>query len=143
MPSQSEQPSSPRSGGHKRAASTEAESPRPAIVPRAEDVDELLCEIEKNHTMSSKSTVHCLLATFLQKKLQKELPVKGNPPELQDKIDKSKETEWETLSNKQAVKVWKGAEALKFKKKYPDRFIGSRFVVTNKQDEDGERVRSR
>lgn len=143
VPSQLEQPSSPRHGGHKRAASKEAESPRPAIVPRAEDVDELLCEVEKKHTVSSKSTVHCLLATFLQKKLQKELPVKGNPPELQEKIDKSKETEWETLSNKQAVKVWKGAEALKFKKKYPDRFIGSRFVVTNKQDEDGERVKSR
>ncbi len=136
-------PSSPRGGGHKRAASKEAESPRPANVPKADDVEELLCEIEKGNKTENRSAVHCLLATFLLKKQQKELPVKGNPPDLQERIDQSKGIEWETLSNKQAVKVWKGADALKFKNKYPDRFIGSRFVVTNKQDEDGERVKSR
>ena len=135
--------SSPRSGGHKRSASAEAESPRPTTVPKADGVEELFCEVDRNKGSKMKSTVHCLLATFLQKKQQKELPVKNNPPELQEKIDKSKEAEWETLSNKQAVKVWKGAEAKKFRERYPNRFIGSRFVVTNKQDEDGERVKSR
>ena len=114
-----------------------------AHAPKADDVEDLLCEVETVSKPEIRSTVHCLLATFLQKKQQKELPAKGNPPDLQEMVDQSKGVEWESLSNEQAFKVRNGAEAAKFNAKHPDRFIGSRFVVTKKQDEDGERVKSR
>ena len=42
-----------------------------------------------------------------------------------------------------ATRVHKGAEAQRIRDRYPDRFVGSRFVITNKVDEDGERVKAR
>ncbi|CAE7501713.1 GIP, partial [Symbiodinium pilosum] len=36
------------------------------------------------------------------------------------------------------TKYWQRAEAQRIRDRYPDRFVGSRFVITNKVDEDGE-----
>ena len=79
--------------------------------------------------------VEVLLAGFLQKRLQKELPVTGNPPELQDKVEEAKGTEWCTMQSKTAVCVHTGAAAERIRQKHPDRFVGSRFVVTSKPEE--------
>ena len=84
-----------------------------------------------------------LLAGFLQKRLQKEIRSTGNEPLLQAKVDTAKGEEWETMLSKAATRVHKGAEAQRIRDKYPDRFVGSRFVVTNKVDEDGEHVKAR
>ena len=41
------------------------------------------------------------------------------------------------------MRVWKGQQAADIRARHPDRFIGSRFVITNKCDEDGERIKAR
>ena len=50
----------------------------------------------------------------------------GNPSELQ------KGVEWCTMQSKPSVKVWTGADAERIRRERPDRFIGSRFVITDK-----------
>ena len=75
------------------------------------------------------------MASFIQKKLQKELPPSGNPVDLQERIDNAKITEWETLSGKNAVRVHTGLKARMFREKHSHRFIGSRFVITEKKEE--------
>ena len=92
---------------------------------------------------SSESLFEVLTASFLQKKLQKELPASNNPPELQKSIDEAKTIEWETLLGKNAIQVWTGAEAKRRATQFPDRFIGSRFVCTRKVDEEGSRTKAR
>ena len=125
--------SSPRMAGHKREASKEAVSQPSVSRPRLEDPDEeLLCQIDVAHD-DQKSIVECLMANFIQKKLQKELPPTGNPTELQDKIDKAKKTEWETLSGKNAVRILTGVRAKHAKEKQSHRFIGSRYVITERK----------
>lgn len=83
------------------------------------------------------------MANFLQKRAQKEIPATGNAPELQAKIDESKSVAWETLTGKQATRIWTGQKARDIRERFAHRFIGSRFVVINKKDEDGERIKSR
>ena len=139
--------SSPRASGHEREASKDAQeqtgsrqrttSPREACLT-CEEV--LAAELT---TEGPSSAVDVLLAAFLQKKMQKELPAVGNTPVLQEQIDKAKSVEWETLLGKNAIKIWRGAEAKKLLAKHPDRFIGSRFVCTHKVDEDGPRTKAR
>ena len=75
--------------------------------------------------------------------MQKELPPSGNEPTLQTQIDQSKATEWETLFNKGAVRVFTGKAAKTIQEKHHDRFIGSRFVIAEKNDEEGYRIKSR
>ena len=100
-------------------------------------VEVLSCE----HLYSSRA--EALMAAFLQKRMQKEIPPSGNDPELQARVDEAKRVEWDTVSGKQAVKVWTGAKAQDIKLKYGHRFVGSRFVITNKTDEDGSRIKAR
>ena len=126
----------------KREASTEADDGRPSTRPRTKSALSEGAEVVESLNVESVN-VEALTAAFLQKRLQKELPVVGNEPELQEKVDVSKGTEWETLEGKSAVFVWKGAKAAEIKRRFPHRFIGSRFVVTKKKDEEGERVKSR
>ena len=59
-------------------------------------------------------------------------PEGGNSAKLQHKINVAKTTEWETLTGKSAARVWTGAKAREILRKVPDRFVGSRFVDTNK-----------
>ena len=73
-----------------------------------------------------------MMASYLQKKTSKELPHSNNHPDLQSLIDESKRTEWNTIVDKQAVKIHYGKRAAKLLEAHPDRFIGSRFVITRK-----------
>ena len=139
---------SPRGSSSKREASNE--DARPAVRARvdssgvnpdsAEPTDVLSVEVTEDDPVRP---IEALMAAFLQKRAQKELPVGGHSPEIQNKIDESKRTEWETLLGKNAIKVWKGEKARQIREKHPDRFIGSRFVVVHKSDEDGDRIKSR
>ena len=67
----------------------------------------------------------------------------GNSPELQSQIDEAKVIEWDTIQSRVAVKVWTGSKAQEIRQKCGHRFIGGRFVVTNKTDEEGTRVKAR
>ena len=77
-----------------------------------------------------------LLANYLQKKSSKELPPVNNHPDLQSLIDESKRAEWNTILDKQAVKVHYGKRAAQILSQHSDRFIGSRFVITRKPAEE-------
>jgi hypothetical protein len=74
-----------------------------------------------------------LLADYLKKKMQKELPHSNNHPSLQAKVDAGKRDEWQTLLNKgNVVRLHYGRKAREIKEKFGHRFIGSRFVLTRK-----------
>ena len=158
---------SPRPAGRKRPASKELPDPPPPPTHRHVDregggsagvddfaessesrqmaeagSEELLAEVLScEHLYSSRA--EALMAAFLQKRMQKEIPPSGNHPELQARVDEAKRVAWDTVSGKQAVKVWTGAKAQDIKHKYSHRFVGSRFVITNKADEDGSRIKAR
>jgi hypothetical protein len=56
-------------------------------------------------------------------------------------VDHGKRIEWETLLAKDcAVRVHHGKRAQQIKKDYPDRFIGSRFVLTRKPIDEGQPI---
>eukprot|EP00435_Cladocopium_sp_Y103_P052219 s999_g16.t1 len=133
--------SSPRGDSSKREASADLDGQPQSVRPRTDDaVETLLCQAAEGKTVL---TIEALTAAFIQKKLQKEIPATGNDPSLQTKVDDSKSLEWETLLGKNAIRIWTGEKARAIRKHQADRFIGSRFVIVNKQDEEGERVKSR
>ena len=124
---------SPRGTSSKREASNDqidTESPQ-----RRRITETLVC--------SEEQPIEVMMAAFLQKKAQNELAASGNEPKLQGLIDEAKSTEWETLQGKSAIRVWTGAQAAEIKRKHASRFIGSRFVITEKDDEDGYRIKGR
>ena len=135
---------SPRGESSKREASQEPEDGPSGPRPRILSQEALFCEatlLSQEHLHNSH--VEQLMAAFLQKRAQKELPAQNNPPELQQRIDEAKTIEWDTVSGKGAVRVWTGAKADAIRDQFSHRFIGSRFVVTNKRDEEGERIKAR
>eukprot|EP00435_Cladocopium_sp_Y103_P030061 s1739_g7.t1 len=138
------QSSSPRGSSTKREASQEAD--RPSVRARLDSSDvaseQQVLSVEVAASDLTRP-IEVLMAGFLQKRAQKELTVGGHSPEVQQKIDESKTIEWETLMGKQAIKIWTGAKAKQIREKQGHRFIGSRFVVVNKSDEDGDRIKSR
>ena len=105
--------------------------------------DEALLVQQGSISVPTANQWEVLLAGFLQKQNSKEIKAFGNEESLQLEIDESKRGEWETLEGKTAVRVWKGAKAAAIRQKYGHRFIGSRFVVIRKTDEDGSRIKSR
>ena len=135
---------SPRGTGLKREASGDLTAQHESHRPRTDEtVSEALFIQASEYAHLYDSEVEALMAAFMQKRMQKELPPTGNPPEVQHDIDEAKSLEWETVRGKQAMRVWKGAKAKEILRKYPDRFIGSRFVITKKTDEDGTRTKAR
>jgi hypothetical protein len=84
--------------------------------------------------------IDVLIAAHVQKKATKELPHSGNTADLQKLVNESKAAEWSTILEKGAVKVHNGKKAQALKEKHPDRFIGSRFVITRKAVEEGVNV---
>ena len=133
-------PPSPRTESFKPEVSVSAEEPSSAR-PRLH-TDEALWLEEVPSYFQHGATIEVLMASFLQKRAQKEIPVSNNQPELQLQVDDAKHMEWETLAGKQAVRLWFGADADNIRRKHADRFIGSRFVVTNKKEDDTERIKS-
>eukprot|EP00435_Cladocopium_sp_Y103_P057771 s2526_g20.t1 len=131
--------SSPRGDSSKREASPLSDGDRPAVRARLGDAvsgefETLAAEIAQHSNMRP---VEVLIAAFLQKKAQKEMRPCGHDPVLQKRVDESKTIEWETLLGKNAIRIWKGKKAKEIREKQQHRFIGSRFVVVNKNDEDG------
>ena len=100
--------------------------------------EELLAsEIQELHELwKSGVSTEVLLADYLQKKMAKELPHSGNSPELQKKIDEAKLAEWNTITAKHAGRLVLGDEVFEVKKRLSHRIMGSRFVLTVKQEED-------
>ena len=133
--------SSPRGASSKREASADPATPRESTRAKVDGVAESLFS-EHDGTVPN-FTIEALTAAFIQKKLQKEIPAVGNEPDMQSKVEASKALEWETLLGKNAVRIWRGDKAKAIRRHQSDRFIGSRVVIINKQDEDGERVKSR
>ena len=78
------------------------------------------------------ANVEVLIASYLAKKLSKELAPTGNEPALQEAVDDSKRVEWDTLVEKGAIRFHYGKEAERIRKQHPSRFIGSRHVITRK-----------
>ena len=139
---------SPRGTSQKRSASETPPGVEPeARVARVESdsdealsVEALFCEVRDDQ---HNSHIEALMAAFLQKRTQKELPPTGNDATIQAKVDEAKALEWETVAGKQAVRVWTGAKAKEIRARHADRFVGSRFVIVNKTDEDGSRIKAR
>ena len=77
-----------------------------------------------------------LIAQHIQKRMQKELPHSNNAPWLQAQVNAAKTLEWNTLSEKEAVRLLSPAEAAWVKKKHAHRIMGSRFVLVKKPVED-------
>lgn len=77
-----------------------------------------------------------LVASYMQKKASKELPCTGNAPEVQKRIDEAKLLEWNTILSKNAARLIHGPEALEVRQRFKHRIMGSRYVITVKQEED-------
>ena len=89
-------------------------------------------------------SVEILIASFLQKKLQKELHHSNNPPQLQEKIDASKIVEWTTLRDeKKALQVTPPQQARRIRSCRPDRIMTGRFVIIEKHDDGDSKIKSR
>lgn len=84
-------------------------------------------------------SVEVFMLSYLQKK-SKELNHSHNEPALQEQVDDSKVTEWQTLVSKGAVKVISGRQAEHTKEKFSHRFIGSRFVIVRKGAVEGQQI---
>ena len=85
----------------------------------------------------SDEPIEQLIANYLQKQTTNELHHSHNEPALQEMINDSKLTEWGTLVDKNAVQVHYGSKARRLKEQYPQRFIGSKMVITRKPLEEG------
>ena len=77
-----------------------------------------------------------LIAQHIQKRMQKELPHSNNAPWLQAQVDASKTVEWNTLTDKHAVRLLSPAESAWVRKHKSSRIMGSRFVIVKKAMED-------
>eukprot|EP00435_Cladocopium_sp_Y103_P054627 s220_g17.t2 len=112
----------------------------PTSRPRVESASEVLSVECLN---DANLDVEVLIADYIQKKLQKELPHSNNYPALQAKVNAGKSAEWQTLLNKQdVVRVHYGKKAREIKSKFGHRFIGSRFVLTRKAVDDETQIDS-
>lgn len=85
-----------------------------------------------------------LVASYLQKKASKEIKGTGNEVDLQRKIDEAKLLEWNTILSKNAARLVLGPEALDVRSKLAHRIMGSRYVITVKQEDDAPaRIKAR
>lgn len=80
--------------------------------------------------------VEQLVVNYMQKKTSHELPHSNNEPHLQEMIQDSKLTEWNTIRNKGAIRIHVGKKARQIKQQQAHRFIGSRFVIARKPTEE-------
>eukprot|EP00435_Cladocopium_sp_Y103_P003701 s6229_g1.t1 len=117
----------------------EAGEPAPARPRISEVLSVVECEDLCHHLQHD--TYEVLIAEYLKKKMSKELHHSNHPDGLQQMVDEGKRAEWETILSKQnAVRIHYGKKAAQIKRDHPDRFIGSRFVLTRKPLEEGAEV---
>lgn len=121
----------PMSTSQKRTLEAESSELEPASSrPRVETP---VSEILSAELMNGPIDIDVLIADYLQKKMEKELPHSNNDPPRQRMIDSGKAAEWKTLSEKPNVlKIHYGQAAKKIRAESSHRFIGSRFVITRK-----------
>ena len=108
-------------------------------VEQSEEVLSVQQVLDLNEDWSNCDSIEVFMLSYLQKK-SKELNHSYNEPALQEQIDDSKVTEWQTLISKGAVKVLSGRQAEHIKEKFSHRFIGSRFVIVRKGAEEGQQI---
>ena len=100
------------------------------------------CQTEESHELweafqqTDEFSVEVLITQYYNKRAQKEIPVSNNEPLLQARVDQAKVSEWQTLIDKQAVRVIPPKEANWIRQHQPDRIMGSRYVVVKKPEED-------
>ena len=134
MPEDESMPSS-----HKRSldASPGELEPATSRVRTASPVSEIL-SVE---LLEGPLDIEVLIADYLQKKMEKELPHSNNEVSLQRMIDSGKSAEWKTMTEKPNVlKIHYGQLAKKIRSEAAHRFIGSRFVITRKALEEGQDI---
>ena len=120
------------------APNEEEPSEPPSTKPRTNE-DEVMY-IEELTAETWEQGIEAMVAAHIQKKQCKEIPPVGNDPELQALVDESKIAEWGTLGEKFAVKIHYGRKAAEIRRKFADRFIGSRFVIIRKAAEEGRSI---
>ena len=131
------QEDSPRGTATKREADAgDMPDASPTSRPRLHtDLDpdaSLMCTpVEPNQ--KEVPTFSCYMASFLQKRCQKEIPPSGNEHQLQAEVDAAKTTEWETLIGKGAFQVWTGKKAAQIKREHADRFNRQSFCHRRKE----------
>ena len=129
--------------GTKRSHSPENPSSQASKSQRTE-TDETCLLADSVSEFGPAESAEVLIASFLQKKMQKELHHSKNPPELQERIDASKTTEWTTLRDeKQAFRVIAPREAQRIREQKPDRIMTSRFVIIEKHEDGESKIKSR
>ena len=125
--------------GTKRPHSRASSSDPPEKSQKTED-DCLLAENEE----AQPKCWEVLMAGFLKKQMQKELHHSNNPPLLQEKVDEAKTCEWMTLRDeKEALRVIPPRAANEIRKQKPDRIMTSRFVITEKQEDELSKIKAR
>ena len=130
------------SHGTKRSLSPEAQASAPSKHLRTDEDECLMSELVQENGPAP--CVEVLIASFLQKKMQKELHHSNNPFMLQEQVDLSKTTEWTTLRDeKQAIRVIPPNEAKKVRSRKPDRIMTSRFVIVEKHEDGNSKIKSR
>lgn len=145
---------SPESASAEPAASRlRTASPAPAEVTNTTSPETGAAKVDCMHEALSVEQVHelvelwdetadveVLIASYLAKKMSKELPPTGNAPTLQEAVDDSKRVEWDTLIEKGAIRFHFGKDAERIGKNHPNRFIGSRHVITRKPAQENGQV---
>ena len=131
-----------QSRGVKREASSEppaANLPKRAApsssadsFPMGEDDALLVQHFESLLVSVDEASIEALVAAHFQKRQSKELPATGNPAELQYQVQEAKGVEWHTIQSRNATRVLLGKEAERVRRKFADRIMGSRFVMTVK-----------
>ena len=112
-------------------------------APRVESVTEIM--LIEALLAEKHSSVESLVAGFIQKKLQTELPHSHNPPALQERIDQAKVVEFvhTLLDEKRAIQIIPPHQAYKIRRDKPDRIMSSRFVITEKKEDNSSRTKAR
>ena len=128
--------------GTKRSHSPEGRAASSSKSQKTEDHSCLFAELASENGPAQ--SVEVLIASFLQKKLQKELHHSKNPPQLQEKIDASKIVEWTTLRDeKKTLAVIPPHEARRIRANRSDRIMTSRFVIVEKHEDGDSKIKSR
>ena len=84
-------------------------------------------------------SVEALVVAYVNKRALKEIPASGNELALQNQVDEAKLAEWQVITSRHAAQLVLGRQASEVRRKFPDRIMGSRFVCTWKQEEEGPR----
>ena len=126
------------------ARETSRRATEDASVSQGDDDENLAVEALLAQVADPSQSIEVLMAQALNKRQSKEVPATGNPLELQTQVDEAKSVEWNTVLGRNATRLVLGREAEKVRQKLPDRIMGSRYVVTVKQEDDAPaRIKAR